>query len=816
MFQHYCQRRFEGPTARLIIAQPAGLGYRCGNPCGLKARVINCVMRVFDDASLQPAQIIKSLTPSPAGWAIMTRAVGPFLLCLCLCLCASTFAAAAPENKNAVVLCDNGRPACVIAHADNASPIEKLAATEIAKYLENITGATYETAAESATPVPKDIKTIIHVYTKDTPGQMANSLKAADYSKLKETGYLIRTLQKNGQNHIIITGLTAKGVLNGAYGFIEDILRRESGRKFADIDFTLENKLPNLAIPAALAITDNPYSSVSGMELDGFGLDNKTLLNPATRQYVTERWHELVDWCRRHKVNFICNWPYGGESMNDFPNIVLLDKNKYPLPVSAFSDEDIKRAALVRRELLKYASDNGVDPYLMTYVPGWHTTTIKKNYPQFCGVGSHGDADGFGSKAFNWADKGVHAFLADLAKAVVEQYPEAKGVHFRVWGGESAPDTANLSRKTELLQVMIKGMVAAAVHARKDIKFILSEYSEYGDNNLTFLPQLRALSPNIIIHRKWDKDWGVSNDPRIPAKPAWLNTNDGVKRGVSHSVPYEEPIPFWFPTVKFYQEGLLKYLKPGEETINGWPVNYRDWHTKNCDNVLNLLGMMKLAWNPFDFDYKQYYKDSYYFLFGAAASEKIARASELQSEALCDFCYDYGSIIDGMNSGNWFNLTKNLIGKPADSKNNRYIAHILDKEKRPGDLKRIKARIEHVLPKQQQAVDLLESVNGSVTKNREIFDNMLNVNRAWLQLLKSRLAAVNATLAAPGSDERKHYVDEFLACDDALAGHAAKLTNVMAQSQFDDTEAIKAGLIRQIREEQDYVRGWLAGKGAKQ
>ena len=726
-----------------------------------------------------------------------------------------------------IPLCENARPACVIAYSDNALPLEKLAATEIAKYLETITGAKYETTAESA--IPKDTgkdtgttRTIIHVHvhTAGTPSQMANTLKPADYSKLKElkeTGYLIRALppSKNlPQPRILITALTPKGLLNGAYGFIEDILRRESGRKYADIDFTLDTKLPNLAIPAALSITDNPYSSVSGMELDGFGLDNKTLLDPSTRQYVTDRWHELVDWCRRHKVNFISNWPYGGESMNDLPNIVLLDKTKYPHPVSSFSDADIQRAAAIRRDLLKYATDNAVDPYLMTYVPGWHTTTIKKNYPQFCGIGSHNDPSGFGSRAFNWASTDMHTFLADLAQAVAQQYPEAKGLHLRVWGGESAPDTDNKNRKTELIQLMIKNMVASAVRARNDIKFILSEYSEYGDNNLTYLPQLRALTPNIIIHRKWDKDWGVSNDPRIPEKPAWLNTNDGVKRAISHSIPYEEPIPLWFPTVKFYQEGLLKYLKPGAETINGWPVNYRDWHTKNCDNILNLLGMMKLAWNPFDFDYRQYYKDSYYFLFGAAAEEKVARASELQSEALCDFCYDYGGIIDGMNSGNWFNLTKNLIGKPTDAKSNRYIAHILDKEPRPADLNKIKTRLQTILPKQQQAVELLESASTTVTKNRETYDNMLNANRAWLHLLTSRLAAVNATLAPPGSAERQRHVAEFLANDDALAAHAAKLTNVTAQSQFDDTETIKSGLIRQIREEQTHIRAWLAGKGA--
>ena len=142
-------------------------------------------------------------------------------------------------------------------------------------------------------------------------------------------------------------------------------------------------------------------------------------------------------------------------------------------------------------------------------------------------------------------------------------------------------------------------MVTSAVDTRENIKFVISEYTEFGDKDLTYLPQLKALSPNIIIHRKWDEDWGVSNNPRIPKAPAWLNTNDGVKRGVSMSIPNEEAIPLWFPTVRFYQEGMLKYLKKGEETINGWPVNYRDWHTDNCDNTLNLTAVMKLSWDIF-------------------------------------------------------------------------------------------------------------------------------------------------------------------------------------------------------------------------
>ena len=702
-----------------------------------------------------------------------------------------------------ILICKEGKATSSIVYPNKASSIEKLAAKEIAKYLKDLTTSEYEITNIKQSKRLKAPSAFIILSTTEHIGEWEKNISLPD--TLKDTGYIIRSVMNEKKPAILIIGKTPKGVLNGAYGFIEEILRKESGKKFVDIDFTLENKISTLSIPP-LDIIDNPYSSVMGMELDGFGLDNKSLLNPATSEYMVNCWKNLVDWCRRHKVNFITNWPYGGESMNDFPNIVILDRKKYPKAVSPFTDEEIRRAAKIRRECLQYASDNGVDPYLMTYVPGWYTSTIKKNYPAYCGVGSHGDSDGFGSRAFDWGNNDFHTFLADITKAVTQQYPEAKGLHFRVWGGESAPDVANKHRKAELIQKMIKGMVASAVSVRKEMKFVISEYTEFGDKDLTYLPQLKALSSNIIIHRKWDEDWGVSNDPRIPNAPAWLNTNDGVKRGVSMSIPNEEAIPMWFPTVKFYQEGMLKYLKPGQETINGWPVNYRDWHTDNCDNALNLAAVMKLSWSPFDFDYKRYYEDSFYFLFGKEAGPSAARAANLSSEALCDFLYDYGGIVDGMDSKNYLNITKALIGKPGNSRYGKYVGHILEKENRPEDLLNIKIRISRILPLQQEAARLLKSIDDKVANNREIFENMLNVNEAWVYLLQSRIAAIDFILNKNNLSERQKYLQKFLLFGDKLSEKVNLLTNTSAQSMFDNTEEIKKGFIRQIQQEQEYMR----------
>lgn len=99
-------------------------------------------------------------------------------------------------------------------------------------------------------------------------------------------------------------------------------------------------------------------------------------------------------------------------------------------------------------------------------------------------------------------------------------------------------------------------MVEAAYAQKPNIKIMLSGYSNFKDKTFSYA---RSLPGNLILQMKWDDDWAVSNDPRIPKE--WLGVKDHILRAVSHSIPNEEAIPFWFPSAKLYQEGIQKYLK---------------------------------------------------------------------------------------------------------------------------------------------------------------------------------------------------------------------------------------------------------------
>ena len=65
----------KGQRPDFIIAQPAGLGMRGETLCGLKARVIAIGAGIMTRAFSPHGVLISQ--PSPMGWAIMKRAVGP-------------------------------------------------------------------------------------------------------------------------------------------------------------------------------------------------------------------------------------------------------------------------------------------------------------------------------------------------------------------------------------------------------------------------------------------------------------------------------------------------------------------------------------------------------------------------------------------------------------------------------------------------------------------------------------------------------------------------------------------------------------------
>lgn len=689
-------------------------------------------------------------------------------------------------------ICKNKKPASIIVLGKDADRIQKLAADELNKYIMEIAGAKLQVLDTSSVAFNNQI--VLGCFA--THPMLKTLVEENIAEKVQSEGYYLKTVSKQGKNYLIIAGNTSKGVLNGVYGVVEELIKIQSGKQFADIDFKLPKPVKQLVFPK-LSIVQNPYCNTKGLELEGMGLDNKSLLDDKRRDFMWKKWCGLVDWARRHKMTFIANWPYGGNSMNSFPDFIELKDYK---KISSYSSEEIKKAAGYRKKFLKYAADNGLDPYLMIYVPGWISSTIAASYPEWVGKNFQDFVIKSGGHPYKWSNQDVHKFMADLVAGVARSYPEVAGIHLRVWGSESAPDAENRLRSAELIKEMIGKMVRAGNHVRPDLKFILSGYTNFKDEKFEWV---RTLPGTIILQRKWDEDWAVSNNPKIPN--SWKNVNDHIKRAIDVSIPHEEAIPFWFPSVKLFQEGIQNNLKKGETTVDGFPVNFREWDTDNCDGTLSLTAIQKLSWDPFSFNTDTFYADSYYFLFGSEAGKDVTEASKIAAETMSDFLYDYGGIIEGMWPGNWLSLNA-LIGKGDDEKWYKAIRHITDKESKPADLQKLLPRLNKLLLQQQQVVSILTKAERRVKTNQEMFKNMLYTNKVWQGILQSRIEAINLVLNRADNDKAKQYFDAFIRSDEQMKFYIRRLTNFSQKAVGDYPEEIRADFLKRINSEEEFIK----------
>lgn len=716
--------------------------------------------------------------------------IRPIAFFLCILIAGvQTKVQCAPRNS---YICSNKKPESSILVSKEADPIQQLAARELNRYLAEIAGTKLNISDKPLAAFNNQL--VLGCF--DTHPLLKTLITENVADKMENDGFYLKTMTSGGKNYLIIAGKTSKGVLNGVYGFIEELLKIHSGKQFVDIDFKLPRQLRQLPLPQ-LSIIQSPYCSTKGLELEGMGLDNKSLLNDSRREYMWKKWCGLVDWARRHKMDFISNWPYGGSSMNSFPDFIELEGYK---KISSYTSEEIKKAAGYRKKFLEYASANGLDPYLMIYVPGWLSSTIAASYPEWAGKNFQDFVIRSGGNPYNWANPDVHRFMADLVAGVTNAYPEVAGIHLRVWGSESAPDAENKHRSAELIKEIIGKMVRAGNQARPDLKFILSGYTNFKDEKFEWV---RKLPGTIILQRKWDEDWAVSNNPKIPAN--WKNVNDPIKRAVDVSIPHEEAIPFWFPSVRLFQEGIQNNVKQGETTIDGFPVNFREWDTDNCDGTLSLTAIQKLSWDPFSFNTDTFYADSYYFLFGSEVDKAITAASKIAGETLSDFLYDYGGIIEGMWPGNWFSLNA-LIGKGDDDKWYKAVKHITDKEGKPEDLQKLLPRLNKLLAQQERVVSLLTGVSANVKKNKELFTNMLYSNKIWQLILQSRIQAIDLVLNKADKAKTKQKLDVFIQSDEKMKYYIRQLTNFSQKAVGDYPEEIRADFLKRIQSEQDFIR----------
>jgi len=744
------------------------------------------------------------LLPNSAKLKVGCRLAWPdrYLVAPWLAIIISMVAYSNPAKAASVVkesdfrLVSNGEPACVVVVGESATPLEKLAVDELNKYIESLTGIKLNVISDEDPTYAKKAILIGRPATNKYISQLMKKGQWVDVqSDLGKDGYAIKTVETGKYAYLVLTGSDERGVLYSVYGLIEELLKLYTGLKVVDVDFQLDEKLNDLQLPPT-DIKENPYCSVRGMELNCIGLSNHRLLDNADRKIISKQWMDFVDFCRRHRMNFITNWPYYGVSkMNNFPDIVILPGYK---KISTYSEEEIEEAMVYRKQLLKYASANGVDPYLMIYVPGWVNEAVAENYPEF--IGESPEKGWLKDKTlFCWGNPDVHRFMADLVREVVKSYPEAKGLHLRVWGGESAPCECHIDQYKELIQKIMRGMVEAAVEERPDIKLLLSGYNSFQDHTFEFA---RSLPGDIVFQRKWATDWEPVDDPHVPDR--WLDVPD-LKLVVSHSLPVEEATPFWFPSARLYQTGIQKYVKDGElPTLDGFPINSREWDVGLCDNDFNVVAMAKLGWDPINFNYIDFYRDTYANTFGEKASETICRASDINCNVMEEFLVDFGGLVEGMGFGNYYNMQSHVFRRP--------FTEFTKRADQPEKMLALYNSMKPLAEKQLEVVKLLEKVDPMVTKNRMYFENMLNVNKIWYYVMKARANfAEGILLEMIGHDGFEEQAQKTIELQGRLKDCINQMSNFTNHTD-DYNEQTRESLLIDIDKELEVIRSFDTSK----
>src|SRR5262249_14546868 len=131
-------------------------------------------------------------------------------LVVCLLLCPSVLAQP--------YLVSGARPNCTIVVEKNAGGLFLLAASELQRYLGELTGGRPEIADPAGNPILSKGHPLILVGGPDSNSLVKKAVAAgqADFRGLKPEGFLLKTIEIDGQPALVIGGNDEAGTLYGA------------------------------------------------------------------------------------------------------------------------------------------------------------------------------------------------------------------------------------------------------------------------------------------------------------------------------------------------------------------------------------------------------------------------------------------------------------------------------------------------------------------------------------------------------------------------------------------------------------------------
>ncbi len=552
------------------------------------------------------------------------KGVSTLIVIFCLVICIVT------AKSNEIPIAVSGEPRATLQIGANASAQEQFAAEEIQTFIEQFTGAKLdirtnrqqtETQIAIVLGTPKSNPTIA--------GLQAN-VELTLGEELGDEGYRIKTVEVGTEIVIVVTAHTERGVIYGAYAFIEKCITALTGLTPVHPEVPVA-KTQALLVPF-INETSAPFYPVRAvLEI------------------------EDPDWLARHRVNMSGGegvWTGTGIEDGFGTAFKYVDTPAF----DALQDESIAQ----RRERIATLQGRfnalkrrGINAYLFMYVTGEPTEALIRERPDVLGptVLYGASRNEVSYRPFCWSKPEFHTLATELIQAIVRTYPTLAGFHLRSWGHETracnCPDCGDRTEQgqAKLWQVYFT-IINAAREVRPDFKFYISGYDSSWLKDAAGL-YARQLPKGTIFSRKWGADGEPVADAGVPI-PQIRALGEIGHRFIVLSHEVEEVMPFWMLESDTFVQGVRRLANDPEVIgLGGFTVQGATQGLGYLDRLVSA----RLNWD-IELDYFQLLLNELIARYGIEAAPHILNALRVNGWNMTSYFSDYaGSLTVGGTYG---------------------------------------------------------------------------------------------------------------------------------------------------------------------
>jgi len=531
----------------------------------------------------------------------------------------------------------------------NASDQERYAASELQFFIDKFTGVQL---ALHTNQQPTTTQTVIILGTlasNPTIRSLQTKVEIELPDALGDEGYVIKSADLGTEIVVVIAAHTPRGVIYGAYGFIETCITALTKLTPIHPDIAVERS-PTLRV-SNLDVTSRPFYPIRAvLEIDD------------------------PDWLARQRVNMSGGegvWTGTGIEDGFGTAFKYVDTHAF----SALQDEP-RAQRLQRIETLQNRfnalNNRGIDAYLFMYLTGEPTEALIKARPDLLGpeVLYGASRNEVSYRPFCWSKPEFHTLARQLTQEIVRTYPALAGFHLRSWGHETrscnCPECGDRSPQgQEKLWQVYYTVIKAAQEVRPDFKFYISGYNRswLQDPDGTYA---RQLPKGTIFSQKWGADGEPVVDPNIPIEQ--MNSlGEMGHRFIILSHDVEEVMPFWMLESDMFVQGVRQLANSPEVVgLSGFTVQ----GAAEGLGYLDRLVSARINWDV-QIDHIQLLHNELTTRYGnEQAAELILSALRVNGWTLSSYFSDYASSISiggsyGSGSAGLATRFWNLIGSKA-------------------------------------------------------------------------------------------------------------------------------------------------------